>query len=99
MHKKLKFFLGKICIVFHKGPLGFLLQQLSEEARWIKDDHTLQDKSAPMRKDLVQQKVLAVVCQRGGDTSGRMEILGDYILQFGKYKGKSLRWLLENDVG
>ena len=26
-------------------------------------------------------------------------MLGEYILQFGKYKGKSFRWLLENDVG
>ncbi|TWW62876.1 hypothetical protein D4764_04G0015230 [Takifugu flavidus] len=28
-----------------------------------------------------------------------MEVLGDYVLQFGKYKGKSFRWLLQNDVG
>ena len=26
-------------------------------------------------------------------------MLGEYILQFGEYKGKSFRWLLENDVG
>ncbi|KAK0153756.1 hypothetical protein N1851_004267 [Merluccius polli] len=25
--------------------------------------------------------------------------MGEYVLQFGKYKGKSSRWLLENDVG
>ncbi len=31
--------------------------------------------------------------------SDRQEVLGDYVLQFGKYKGKSFRWLLENDVG
>lgn len=42
---------------------------------------------------------LAVVRQRGGDASDRTEVLGDYILQFGKYQGKSFRWLLENDVG
>ncbi|TWW62959.1 hypothetical protein D4764_04G0016060 [Takifugu flavidus] len=28
-----------------------------------------------------------------------MEVQGDYVLQFGKYKGKSFRWLLQNDVG
>lgn len=52
-----------------------------------------------MREDLVRQNALAVVRKRGGDASDRTEVLGDYILQFGKYKGKSFRWLLQNDVG
>ncbi|XP_029131124.2 uncharacterized protein [Labrus bergylta] len=99
MHKKVLFFPGKVCVVFRKGPLGFLLQEPSKEARRIKEDSTLQDKSAPIRADLVQQNALAVVRRRGGDASDRMEVLGDYILQFGKYKGKSFRWLLENDIG
>ncbi|KAK9533146.1 hypothetical protein VZT92_008298 [Zoarces viviparus] len=25
--------------------------------------------------------------------------MGEYVLQFGKYKGKLFRWLLENDIG
>ncbi len=99
MQKKVLFFPGRICVVFRKGPLGFLLQEPSKEARQIKDDPTLQDKSAPMREDLVRQNALTVIRQRGGDASDRTEVLGDYILQFGKYKGKSFRWLLENDVG
>lgn len=99
MQKKVLFFPGRICVVFRKGPLGFLLQEPSTEARRIKDDPTLQDKSAPIRQDLVQQNALSVVVQRGGDASDRTEVLGDYVLQFGKYKGKSFRWLLENDVG
>ncbi len=85
--------------MFRKGSLRFLLQEPSKEARQIKDDPTLQDKSAPMREDLVRQNALTVIRQRGGDASDRTEVLGDYILQFGKYKGKSFRWLLENDVG
>ncbi|KAG7467873.1 hypothetical protein MATL_G00136790 [Megalops atlanticus] len=99
MHKKVVFFQGKICVVFRKGPLGFLLQDPSEEARRIKDNPSMQDKSAPLREDLVRQNALAVVRQRGGDVSDRVEVLAEYILQFGKYKGKSFRWLLENDVG
>ncbi|CAJ1086771.1 uncharacterized protein LOC117815916 [Xyrichtys novacula] len=99
MQKKMTFFPGKICVVFRKGPLGFLLQEPSKKARRIKEDATLQDKSIPTRADLVHQNALAVVLQRGGDASDRAEVLGDYILQFGKYKGKSFRWLLENDIG
>ncbi|KAF4070958.1 hypothetical protein AMELA_G00279340 [Ameiurus melas] len=29
----------------------------------------------------------------------RGDVLGEYILQFGKYKGKSFWWLVENDIG
>ncbi len=69
--------------MFRKGP--------SREARQIKNDPTVQDKSLPMREDLVRQNALTVICQRGGDASDRTEVLGDYNLQFGKYKGKSFR--------
>lgn len=99
MQKKLLFFPGKICVVFRKGPLGFLLQEPSKEARRIKEDASLQDRSAPLRADLVHQHALAEVRKRGGDASDCTEVLGDYILQFGKYKGKTFRWLLENDIG
>ncbi|XP_076837142.1 uncharacterized protein LOC143482626 isoform X2 [Brachyhypopomus gauderio] len=99
MHRNVVFFPGKIGVVFRKGPLGFLLQEPTQEARRIKEDPTLQDKSAPLKSDRVRENALAVVRQRGGDSSDRTEVLGQYILQFGKYKGKSFRWLLENDVG
>ncbi|TWW54433.1 hypothetical protein D4764_0142770 [Takifugu flavidus] len=69
MQKQFTFFPGKLRVVFRKGPLGFLLQEPSDEAK------------------------------RRGDPSDKMEVLGDYVLQFGKYKGKSFRWLLQNDVG
>ncbi len=75
--------------MFRKGPLRFLLQEPSREARQIKNDPPLQDKSLPVREDLVN--ALTVIHQRGGDASDRTEVLGDYNLQFGKYKGKSFR--------
>ncbi|XP_076732655.1 uncharacterized protein LOC143413445 [Maylandia zebra] len=71
------------------------LDTSSKEARRIKNDPKLQDKSAPVRED----DALTVIYQRGGDASNMKEVQGEYILQFGKYKGKSFRWLLENDVG
>ncbi|XP_060721098.1 uncharacterized protein LOC132842439 [Tachysurus vachellii] len=99
MHKKSVFFPGCIKVVFRKGPLGYLLQEPTEEARVISDNPALQDKSAPKNEELVRQSALAVVRQRGVDASDETEVLGEYILQFGKYKGKSFRWLLENDMG
>lgn len=82
-----------------KGPSGHLRQDPSEEAKIIKDNPSLQDKSAPQREDLVKTNARSVVLHRGGDVSDKQEVLGEYVLQFGKYKGKSFRWLLENDVG
>lgn len=99
MHKKVVFFPGRVKVVLRKGPLGYLLQEPTDEARLIKSNPSLQDKSAPMKEDLVRQNALTVVRQRGGDASDNREVLGEYILQFGKYKGKSFRWLLENDMG
>ncbi|GAA6085630.1 uncharacterized protein LOC107757724, partial [Tachysurus ichikawai] len=68
-------------------------------AREIKDNLALQDISEPKKEKLVRQNTIAVVRHRGGDAFDKTEVLGEYILQFGKYKGKSFRWLLENDMG
>ncbi|TWW62555.1 hypothetical protein D4764_04G0012020 [Takifugu flavidus] len=64
MQKQFAFFPGKLRVVFRKGPLGFLLQEPSDEAKRVSS--TPQDKSAAMREDLVRQNALAVIRQRGG---------------------------------
>ncbi|TWW54596.1 hypothetical protein D4764_0131990 [Takifugu flavidus] len=71
MQKQFTFFPGKLWVVFRKGPLGFLLQEPSDEAKRVSS--TPQDKSAAMREDLVRQNALAVIRQRGGDPSDKME--------------------------
>ncbi|KAK2863731.1 hypothetical protein Q7C36_002885 [Tachysurus vachellii] len=43
---------GCIKVVFRKGPLGYLLQDPTEEAGVIKDNPALQDKSAPKKEEL-----------------------------------------------
>lgn len=92
-------FPGKVKVLFRRGPTGYLRQDPSEEAKKIKDNPDLQDKSAPQCEDRVKDNARTIVFMRGGDVSDRQEVLGEYILQFGKYKGRSFRWLLENDVG
>ncbi|TWW54681.1 hypothetical protein D4764_0101080 [Takifugu flavidus] len=71
MQKQFAFFPGKLWVVFRKGPLGFLLQEPSDEVKRVSS--TPQDKSAAMREDLVRQNALAVIRQRGGDPSDKME--------------------------
>lgn len=97
--KKIEFFPGRRTVQFRRGPSGHLRRDPSAEAMTIKNNPSLQDKSAPQREEVVKANAHSEVLLRGGDVSDRQEVLGDYILQFGKYKGKSFRWLLENDVG
>ncbi len=99
MKKTIDFFPGRMKVSFRKGPSGRLRQDPSDEAMKIKKNPSLQDKSPPQRHDLVRTNALTEVFQRGGDVSDRQEVMGEYVLQFGKYKGKWFRWLLENDVG
>ncbi|KAG7506016.1 hypothetical protein JOB18_045153 [Solea senegalensis] len=99
MQQRDNIFPGRKTVTFRRGPRGYLLQQPSDAAKLLKDNPSLQDKSAPLREDAVGENALTVVRVRGGDASDKTEVLGEYILQFGKYKGKSFRWLLENDVG
>ncbi|KAJ8353430.1 hypothetical protein SKAU_G00209970 [Synaphobranchus kaupii] len=97
--KRLTFFPGRMKVCFRRGASGFLRQDPSDQAKRIKDNPALQDKSPPQKEELVKNNARTVVLQRGGDLSDKQEVLGEYIIQFRKYKGKSFRWLLENDVG
>ena len=99
MKKTINFFPGRTTVSFRKGPSGHLRQDPSEEARRIKDNPSLQDRSAALKEEVVRANACKVVLERGGDVSDQLEVMGEYTLQFGKYKGKSFRWLLENDVG
>jgi hypothetical protein len=92
-------FPGKVKVSFRRGPTGYLRQDPSVEAKRIKDHPDLQDKSAAQNEDRVKDNARSVVFMRGGDISDKQEVLGEYVLQFGKYKGKLFRWLAENDVG
>ncbi|KAK1884674.1 Macrophage mannose receptor 1 [Dissostichus eleginoides] len=97
--QKHSFFPRRMTVTFRKGPLGYLRQDRTDAARLLKDNSSLQDQHAPVKEAVVKQNALTVVRMRGGDASDRTEVAGEYILQFGKYKGKSFRWLLENDIG
>ena len=93
--KKFSFFPGRITVSFRRGPSGHLRQDPSDEARRIKDNPSLQDKSAALKEEVVRANACKVVLERGGDLSDKLEVLGEYILQFGKYKGRSFQRLLD----
>lgn len=98
MKRKLVF-PGKVEVNFRRGPHGYLRQDPSDEAKKIKNNPNFQDRSPAVREDKVKENARSIVFLRGGDVSDRQELLGEYLVQFGKYKGNSFRWILENDIG
>ncbi|KAM3589979.1 uncharacterized protein V6R79_001025 [Siganus canaliculatus] len=68
--------------VRHDGSLGLVFK----------------DKTPPQGQEVMKTNALTEVLQRGGDVSDQLELMGEHVLQFGKYKLKHFRWLLENDV-
>lgn len=49
--------------------------------------------------DAVERTARSEVLQLGGDPSDRTALLGQFEVQFGRFKGKTFKWLLENGLG
>ena len=60
-------------------------------------------KPLPASRILTQEEAEAEarahVVSQGGDPGTAQMVLSQHRLQFGKYRGRSFKWLLENDVG
>lgn len=49
--------------------------------------------------DAVERTVTSEVRRLGGDLSDCTALLGQFVVQFGLFKGKTFKWLLENRLG
>lgn len=47
----------------------------------------------------MRRQAIETVRQRGGDVSDKTEVLSEYILQFGAFRGQTFSWILENGLG
>ncbi|XP_062278755.1 apoptosis-associated speck-like protein containing a CARD [Scomber scombrus] len=47
----------------------------------------------------LEAEAKAQISSEGGDLNNKRLVLSRYKIQFGKYKGQTFKWLLENDVG
>ncbi|KAK3108099.1 hypothetical protein FSP39_001157 [Pinctada imbricata] len=48
--------------------------------------------------EIIQKKAKEEV-RRQGDPSNKQHVLGQNIMQFGRYRGQSFKWMLENCLG
>ncbi|KAH3898056.1 hypothetical protein DPMN_022253 [Dreissena polymorpha] len=49
--------------------------------------------------DVVEDQAVAVVRRLGGNVTSRQHILGQYTIQFAKYRGQTFHWVVENALG
>uniref|UniRef100_H2Y362 Uncharacterized protein n=2 Tax=Ciona intestinalis TaxID=7719 RepID=H2Y362_CIOIN len=49
--------------------------------------------------DQVRSRAMQAVMQRQGNTDDEVEVLGEYLMQFGKFRNQSFKWILENAFG
>ncbi|KAM4533309.1 uncharacterized protein V3H82_025812 [Fundulus diaphanus] len=83
---------------FRRLPNGTLILRASKEAQGLGSQRGAQrERARPMEE--VEEEARARVVNEGGDASNPTLILSRCSLQFGKYSGRTLQWLLENDVG
>jgi hypothetical protein len=74
----------------------------SGELRWITRVPMISPGSLPtfsQEPDVVEREAVAAVQKLGGDVTCRQHVLGQYKIQFGKYRGQTFHWVVENALG
>ena len=72
----------------------------SEETnKIIKTPQTADTSYISKKPGEVEAKAKSEVTQLGGNPSNETDLLGQFKLQFGRFKGKTFKWLLENGLG
>ena len=72
----------------------------SEETnKIIKTPQTADTSYISKKPGEVEAKAKSEVTRLGGNPSNRTDLLGQFELQFGRFRGKTFKWLLENGLG
>ncbi|XP_076006369.1 uncharacterized protein LOC143000820 [Genypterus blacodes] len=84
---------------FRRNSKGALETEPSGEAQDYSAELTKQPSWKIRKPEVVQAEAKAPVQSEGGDCGNDRLVLSRFTIQFGNYKGKTFKWLLENDVG
>jgi len=96
------FFLQTFQPVFKQDSTGRYVFQYSPAARAFLSDkkqrEIVQNWTCKSERD-VQTTAAARLWRLGGNPANTIDLLGEYELQFGNFRGKTFRWLVENGLG
>jgi len=87
---------------FRRHREGFLILGYTREADEVfKRNKESNDEQSVRSKPLeeVRKDAIEVVKMRKGDVNNDLDVQGEYLLQFGRCRGQSFRWMLENALG
>ncbi|KAK3720982.1 hypothetical protein QZH41_018539, partial [Actinostola sp. cb2023] len=84
---------------FKRRHDGSLLLGYTKEAHEVFKNS--RDKPSGMSEKLeeVRKQAIEAVRKRNGDVLNELDVQGEYLLQFGRYRGQNFRWMLENALG
>jgi hypothetical protein len=83
---------------FRRYSGGTLIMGYSRVAEMLKVKGTGSDRISVDPKQ-VHQNAVQMVIRLDGDRKDKLTVLGQYILQFGAFRGQSFKWMLENGLG
>lgn len=87
---------------FRRHREGFSILGSTREAdKVFKGSKESNDKQSVRSKPLeeVRKDAIEVVKMGKGDVNNDLDVQGEYLLQFGRYRGQSFRWMLKNVLG
>ncbi|CAB4020973.1 Hypothetical predicted protein [Paramuricea clavata] len=70
---------------------------------WKEASDVMKSKNKPsgqsQNPDEVRKQALKAVKDRNGDVGNDLDVKGEYVMQFGNFRGQTFRWLLDNALG
>ncbi|XP_078492897.1 uncharacterized protein LOC144748422 [Ciona intestinalis] len=85
--------------IFRLLPSGELRLVCTPAAKKIGNEKKGNLPKACLPPAQVRSHAIQAAKQRSGNPGDKLNVLGEYLIQFGKYKGQSFKWMLENDLG
>lgn len=85
--------------VFRLTDKGIPSLRDTNAAFQVRQEQRQKDRSEAKSVAVINAQAKAAVTARGGDPSNIRHVLGQYIIQFGQYRGMTFKWLLENAPG
>lgn len=81
--------------MFKRDSFGALRFDYSDEAKMFKSNNT----SRCLQPSVVRERAVKAVLQQGGDTEDALAILGQHTIQWGRFRSKTFKWMIENGLG
>ena len=85
--------------IFYKCPDGTPLFFSGEAIEYTKNGRSIPTAIPSKPQDKVHFEACAAITSLGGNKSDKTAVLGQYVCQFGAFRGQTFKWVVENALG